>query len=123
MLVPDAWFNLEHVEIFLAGSTALGIIAHGVNSFPTPANKYGQWFLGLIKFAVGQRVSAMNAFKGNDTMVVSVPQGTGPGLTKSTQHATQDVESVPGGGIKVTAKKTEETETIVPNAAPPKQGD
>jgi hypothetical protein len=46
---------LEHIIFFLSGSTALGLLAHAVNTFPTPTNKYGQWFLGLIQFAVGQR--------------------------------------------------------------------
>jgi hypothetical protein len=121
MLVTDTWLNVEHIEIFLAGSTALGLIAHAVNTFPTPSNKYGQWFLGLIKFAVGQRQSAMNAMRGQDTVVVPVPQGTGAGLTKSNQDASHKVE-VTHDAIKVSDRKTTETETIVPNPTPPKEG-
>ena len=53
---------------FLAGSTVIGIIAHAVNTFPTPANKYGQWFLGTIQFIVGQRVQGAITVKGQDTV-------------------------------------------------------
>lgn len=122
MLAADTWANWQHVEIFLAGSTALGIVAHAVNTFPTPKNQYGQWFLGIVKFIVGQRVSAMNAMRGQDTMVVAVAQGTGAGLTKSSQQDARNVEVVPEG-IKVTAKKTTETETILPVTTPPKEGE
>ena len=59
---------------FLAGSTVIGIIAHAVNTFPTPANKYGQWFLGTIQFIVGQRVAASNTLKGQDTITAGVPK-------------------------------------------------
>lgn len=79
--LADPILSWEHFTTFFAGATALGVVAHAVNTFPTPANKYGQWFLGCIKFAVGQRISAMNAFQGKDTVVVQVPQGTGSGLT------------------------------------------
>ena len=122
MLATDVWFNVEHVEIFLAGSTALGLLAHAVNTFPTPANKYGQWLLGCVKFAVGQRQSAMNAMRGQDTVVVPVPQGTGPGLTKSNEDASRKIDVTPNA-IKVTDRKTTETETIVPNPTHPKEGE
>lgn len=58
---------------FLAGSTVIGILAHAVNTFPTPANKYGQWLLGTIQYIVGQRVVASNTIKGNDTVAFSRP--------------------------------------------------
>ena len=77
MMTPETW---KHVEMFFAGSTALGLVGHAVNSFPTPQNVYGQWLLGCIKFAVGQRQSAMNALRGNDTVVYAAPRkGTGDG--------------------------------------------
>ncbi len=63
---------LDHWQDVFAGATMLGIIAHAVNSFPTPANPYGQWILGVIKFAVGQRVSAANAFAGLQTEATAV---------------------------------------------------
>lgn len=62
----------QYVIAFLAGSTFLGIIAHAVTTFPTPKNVYGQWLLGLIKYIVGQRISAQNAFKGYQTEVTAV---------------------------------------------------
>ena len=63
---------MQHILIFLSGSTALGVLAHAVNTFPTPENKYGQWVLGTIKYAVGQRASAANAIAGNQTEVIAV---------------------------------------------------
>jgi hypothetical protein len=59
---------------FLAGGTAFGIIAHAVNTFPTPENKYGAWLLGSIQYAVGQRVSAKNTLRGMDTEATGVPK-------------------------------------------------
>lgn len=65
-------FTMQHLLIFLSGSTALGIVAHAVNTFPTPKNIYGQWFLGLVKYVVGQRISATNAFNGLQTATVPI---------------------------------------------------
>ena len=64
----------KHIEVFLAGSTALGIVAHAVNTFPTPTSKYGAWLLGLVQFIVGQRVSAKNTLNGADSVVTAVPK-------------------------------------------------
>ncbi len=122
MTVADYLPTAQHVEIYLSGLTTLGIVGHAVNTFPTPTNQYGQWLLGVIKFAVGQRISAMNAFKGQDTVVVAVPQGTGPGLTKSTEQAHRNVDVTPET-IKVTDEKITQTETTLPNPAPPKKGE
>ncbi len=98
---------------FLMGATLLGIIAHSVNTFPTPKNQYGQWFLGIVKFAVGQRISAMNALRGNDTISVPVAQGTGAGV--------QALQSKQGNvGVVVTPKEitiTENKETVIPTGA------
>lgn len=122
MLVTDTWFNLEHVEIFLAGSTALGMLAHAVNTFPTPNNKYGQWLLGCVKFAVGQRQSAMNAMRGQDTVVIPVPQGTGSGLAKSSEESSRKID-VTDSTLTVTDEKVTKTETIVPKPSHPKEGE
>ncbi len=103
---------------FLSGATALGIVAHGVNSFPTPENKYGQWLLGLIKFAVGQRTGALNAFQGQDTVVAAVPRGTGNGAGSTTETSTKNVEITPDA-IKTSSEKVTKTETVVPNPGPP----
>ena len=69
----DAQFGwASHLVVFLAGSTALGIVSHMVSTFPTPKNVYGQWFLGTIKFIVGQRISALNAVQGMQSEVMAV---------------------------------------------------
>ena len=52
----------------MGGATAVGIIAHAVQSFPTPTNKYAAWFLGVIQFAVGQRQQAINTMGGFKTV-------------------------------------------------------
>lgn len=69
----NAW---EHVQIFVSGSFFLGLIAHAVQSFPTPANKYGQWALGVVQWAVGQRVRAANTIAGEGTLTKQVPRDT-----------------------------------------------
>lgn len=63
--VVDTWTAIPGWLKFL-------IIAHAVNTWPTPGNKYGQWALGLAKFTVGQRLSATNAFNGLQTEVTAV---------------------------------------------------
>ena len=112
--LTDPVMSWEHFITAFAGATAMGLLAHAVNTFPTPSNLYGQWVLGCIKFAVGQRISAMNAFRGNDTVVVSVPQGTGLGhLASSSQVTTSHTELTPTE-VKVSNEKTTKTETTVP---------
>jgi len=59
---------------FLSGSTVVGIIAHAVNTFPTPKSRMGQWLLGVIQYAVGQRISGMNTFQGLQSVVTSKPE-------------------------------------------------
>ncbi len=117
MILADPVISWEHFVTFFAGSTALGIVAHAVNTAPTPKNVWGQWLLGVIKFAVGQRISAMNAFQGKDTMVVAVPQGSIPGMTKATESASSHTEVTPGE-IKVVNEHVAKSETTIPNPAP-----
>ncbi len=62
----------DHWQDVLTGATAVGIVAHAVNSFPTPSNVYGQWILGVIKYVVGQRVSGANAIAGFQTEATAV---------------------------------------------------
>src|SRR5271156_3846913 len=62
----------QHFLVFISGSTTFGVIAHAVATYPTPKNVYGQWILGIIKFAVGQRISAVNAVNGLQTEVTGV---------------------------------------------------
>lgn len=57
---------------FLSGAVGFGIIAHAVNTFPTPANLYGAWLLGVIQFAVGQRVAAKNTLQGLQTVATGI---------------------------------------------------
>lgn len=71
---PISQHWLEHIVFFLSGSTAIGVVAHAVNTFPTPKNVYGQWFIGVIQFVVGQRVAAKNTLSGADTMITAVPK-------------------------------------------------
>lgn len=103
----------------LTGATVFGIVAHMVNTFPTPKNQYGQWALGVVKFAVGQRISALNAMRGNDTVAVPVAQGTGA-TVQAMQSKVSDIQ-VSGDSITVTG--TQEQKTVIPVAAPPKVGE
>ncbi len=59
----------------LTGGVAFGIIAHAVQTFPTPENKYGAWLLGAIQYAVGQRERALNTLAGSDTATAPVQRG------------------------------------------------
>lgn len=66
---------IRHLIYFLSGGTVFGIIAHAVNTFPTPSNKYGAWLLGCIQFAVGQRQVARNTLEGLQTKAVGYQTG------------------------------------------------
>jgi hypothetical protein len=66
---PATAATIVHV---LAGATVTGIVAHAVTTFPTPKNIYGQWLLGVIKYIVGQRVTADIAFRGLQAEVTAV---------------------------------------------------
>jgi hypothetical protein len=65
----NAW---EHIQILFSGATLMGIVAHVVQTFPTPENKYAQWLLGSIQYIVGQRVRAVNTFEGSGTLSKAV---------------------------------------------------
>lgn len=59
-LVSDPVHNLvNHWDDMLLGATAIGIVSHAVNNFPQPQNKYAQWLLGVVQYAVGQRQRAL----------------------------------------------------------------
>lgn len=49
----------EHLTMFLAGSTAISLIGHAVNTFPVPTSAIGKWLLGVVQFAVGQRMQSL----------------------------------------------------------------
>src|SRR5579863_9042412 len=115
MITADGW---RHVEFIFSGATFVALVGHAVATFPTPKNIYGQWFLGVIKFAVGQRLSAMNAFQGNDTVVVAVPQGTAAGIGSAKTSQTTATKITPDA-ITTEAEKTVKTSTTVPNPHDP----
>jgi len=71
--------HLGDVISFFSGAAGFGLIAHAVNTFPTPANKYGSWLLGTIQWAVGQRTIAANTKQGLQTDAVGFVTGTGSG--------------------------------------------
>ena len=61
----DSWTT--HVLYFLSGSTCIGIVAHAVNTFPMPKSAIGRWFLGVIQYAVGQRIQGVYTLNGGGT--------------------------------------------------------
>lgn len=71
-----SFFTLDHLEYLGGGATVFAIIAHAVNTFPTPDNKYGTWLLGILQFAVGQRIAGANTLKGQDTISAGVPRAS-----------------------------------------------
>lgn len=95
---------------FFYGMTFLGIVAHAVNTFPTPKNQYGQWILGIVKFGVGQRAAAANAIRGNDTVSIPVAQGTGA-IAQALQSKQGKVE-VAASPENITIK--EDKTTVIP---------
>ncbi len=120
LMTADTW---KHVEFLFSGATALALVGHAVNSFPTPKNVYGQWFLGVIKFAVGQRISAMNAMNGKDTAAIEVPRGTAKDFTAAVQGTssstnTASTTEATDGTIKLATEHTTKTETVMPNPNP-----
>lgn len=56
---PEHHF-FAHWDDMVFGATILGIISHAVNSFPPSENKYINWLLGVIQYAVGQRQKALS---------------------------------------------------------------
>ncbi len=117
----DPIISWGHAATFFSGMTFLGIVGHAVNTFPTPGNPYGQWFLGVVKFAVGQRISAMSAFRGQDTVVASVPRGMGTG-TGQAQETTSTHTEVTPDKITNVIEKTAKTEVVIPNPNPKQDG-
>jgi hypothetical protein len=86
-----------HAILFLSGSTAFAIIAHAVSTFPTPKNIYGQWLLGVVKFTVGQRISAANAFAGYQSEVAAVTDEQKEALANG---STLQIVKLPDGTTK-----------------------
>lgn len=71
--------NSYHIYLTISGilgsGTAFTILAHAVQSFPTPKNEYWAWFLGVLQFAVGQRERADNTWNNLDTKTVGIQRG------------------------------------------------
>jgi hypothetical protein len=61
----------EHLALIFGSSFATALLGHMVQTFPTPANKYGQWFIGCIQWFVGQRLRSANTMQGNDTITIN----------------------------------------------------
>lgn len=90
---------MAHFIYFVSGGTGLAIIAHAVNTFPTPKNAYGQWFLGVIQYVVGQRSIAANTQRGFQTEAIAV---TSAQKTALANGSTMQVIKVPEGMLKPT---------------------
>ncbi len=96
-MMADPMFSGQHFIEFFAGATGLGIVAHAVNTMPTPKNPYGQWLLGIVKFIVGQRVSAVNAINGLQTEATAVTTAQKEALSNG---STLQVVRTPEGILK-----------------------
>lgn len=83
------FIEIHQIVEFMSGATVFGIIAHAVNTFPTPKSPLGGWALGVIQFAVGQRIAAKNTLAGSDSIVSAVPRGT-QGMPAGTQGTLTD---------------------------------
>lgn len=51
---------VNHWVDVIAGATFLGIASHALASFPPSSNKYVTWLLGVLQYAVGQRLQGSN---------------------------------------------------------------
>lgn len=92
-------------------------LAYALNTAPTPSTVWGQWFLGLLKFGVAQKYSAINMIKGQDTLITPVPRGTGTGSGNegapagTSEAKALSVDVVDG---KTVVKETQEKTTVIP---------
>ncbi len=89
------------------------LLAHAVNTCPTPENTWGRWALGIIKWGVGQRVSAVNAVNGLQTEVTAVTTAQKAALANG---STMEVVKTADGVLKpVTSEQgIKESGTIRP---------
>ena len=62
-----------HISLVLGSVTTWSIIGHAVQTVPTPKNVWGQWFIGIIQYAVGQKYRAANTIAGATTVTTAVP--------------------------------------------------
>ena len=54
----------SHLLLIYSGAAGFAIVAHAVNTFPMPKSTIGRWFLGVIQFAVGQRLQGLATMNG-----------------------------------------------------------
>lgn len=97
----------------LSGGFIVSCLANAINTLPTPNNVWVRWFIGILKYTVGQYQSATNMIQGKDTLVTPVPRGTGTGMGTTEQTASTKAEVGPNS-IKVTDETSTKTETIIP---------
>lgn len=57
---------VNHWDDMLLGATAIGIIAHALDTFPVPNNPYAKWLLGTAQYIVGQRSKALATRNGTE---------------------------------------------------------
>ncbi len=116
---------IEHWGDVLTGAfggiTLWTWLAYAVNTAPTPDGPWGRWGLGLIKFAVAQKYSAINMINGKDTLIAPVPRGQGTGSGTPGGATTKiDKSSVDVGEDTITLKDLHQSTTVIPK---PKEGD
>ena len=74
MRVDPLILSPEHLLIGLGPVFVWTVVAHAVNTFPTPKNEYGAWALGVVQFVVGQRVAAKNTLNGRQSVITAIPK-------------------------------------------------
>ena len=89
------------------------LLAHAVTTCPTPQNTWARWALGIIKWGVGQRISAVNAVNGLQSEVTAV---TSAQKTALANGSTMEVVKTPEGVLKPVTSETgvKENGTIRP---------
>lgn len=106
------------------GVTLWTWLAFALNTAPTPESRWGQWVLGLAKFAVAQKFSAMNVLKGQETLITGVPRGMGTGSGNGVQSAGTGTTASQQSGVEVTPESIiitdkKESKTVIPNPGLP----
>ncbi len=87
---------MAHFFTFVSGAAMLGIIAHAVNTFPMPKSPIGRWFLGVIQFAVGQRLQGTYTLNGGGSAQAALETA----VTKVQQKVAEKVVTEVGSDTK-----------------------
>ncbi len=98
-----------------SGISIWSFIGYGVNTAPTPAGPWGRWFLGLLKYAVGQFNSARNVMRGNETLVMEVQRGSGGVASAIASTDLKQSKSVEINPETITITDHKESKTTIPN--------